>query len=105
MLPSEPSHIEVGVVDFWKSCGSVVLWQQDEPKQLSETLIREKLQTNKQLICTALNYQAIEFAFEGEYSHWLGIQIGKRKNGIYKTDINSLIGFAIELFGFESVAA
>ena len=105
LLSGEPSHIEVGVVDFWKTCGAVILWQQGEPKKFSEADIKDKLQNNKQLICTERNYQAIEFAFEGVYPHWLGIQVGERKNSIYQTELSRLVSFASELFGFESVAA
>lgn len=105
LLSKQPSHLEIGVVDFWKSCGSTILWQQGEPKRLSEENIKEKLKHNQQLICTEKNYQAIEFAFEGEYPHWLGIQIGERKNSIYETNLSSIVDFANELFGFESLVA
>lgn len=105
LLSKEPSYLEIGIVDFWKSCGSIILWKQGELKQLSEANIEEKLQKNKQLICTERNYQAMEFAFEGDYPHWLGIQIGERKNSIYETNLSSIVGFANELFGFESLVA
>ena len=105
LLFGEPSHLEIGVVDFWKACGSAILWRQGELKQFSEAGIREKLKYNKQLLYAERNYQAIEFAFEGDYPHWLGLQIGERKNGLYETNISRLIGFSSELFGFENGAA
>lgn len=105
LFSKEPSYLELGVVNYWQSDGSVRLWEQGQPKQLSEADIEAKLQNNKQLIGSDKNYQAIEFAFEGEYPHWLGIQIGEKKNGMYEANISSIVDLAEELFGFKSPVA
>ncbi|MCF8068469.1 MAG: hypothetical protein K9L30_07790 [Desulfobacterales bacterium] len=89
-----PSRIEVGVTDFWGSCGAQLLWQGNRPRRLSKPTVQELLSANNNLYATPLNYQSVEFSFEGKYPHWIGIQVGEKKDKIYTINIDRLMDLA-----------
>ena len=78
--------IEVGIVDYWKTLGSIVLWQRGEAEAISQWQIEQKLKDNPRIKQTRANYQGLEFAFAGDFSYWVGVQLSTRVNGIYQID-------------------
>lgn len=100
LFQGTPASIEVGVTDFWNSCGTELLWHKDKPKRLSKSTILQQISDNTDLYATSYNYQSLEFSFEGTYPHWIGIQVGKKSDGIYKVDVDKIVDLTVELFSF-----
>jgi len=97
LFQSTPARIEVGVTDFWDSCGAELLWDKDKPERISKSTVLRQLSDKPDLYATPLNYQSVEFSFEGAYPHWIGIQVGEKRDGIYKIDVDKLVDLTVEL--------
>lgn len=81
----EPEHLELGVIDYWKSVGSVVIWRRNAaepvPKQVTDISIH-----NEALLRNRLNHIAVEFAYRHP-AHWLGVQVSDAQDGGFELNM------------------
>lgn len=85
-------YVELGVEDFWKSEGSLVLRKTSEPK-LNRDGLEKLLKGHNSLIQNTKNHTALEFAV-GNPEAWVGVQVSRYDGNNYKTDIDSLLNLA-----------
>ena len=80
--------IEIGVVDYWKSIGSNIVWKKGSEIELDKETVASTI--NKKLCKSKLNYQAVEFAYQGLHDYWIGYDISIKNNLFYEIDIDKL---------------
>jgi len=83
-----PDHVELGVVNNWKSVGSMILRKSGEPAITSDSL-QALLTQNNQLLNNTKNHIALEFTCNDPH-HWIAIQVSTFKNEQYSTDLDML---------------
>lgn len=87
-MKSKISHVELGVIDYWKSMGSMVLRRPGQPS-LTQTSVKQLLHQNESLLRNQSNHTALEFAVDTP-QHWIAIQTSGLRHGEYVTDIDAL---------------
>lgn len=88
LLANEPSYVEIGVVDYWKSSGSLILRKQGEPS-VTEQSLRGTLEQNELLTRNQKNHMSLDFACDNP-QHWIAVQTSKQENTEYVTDLTLL---------------
>lgn len=75
LLATEPDSISLGVVDYWKTYGSVCIWKNGEDFPKSESDLYNKVRENKSLLKNGDNYVGIEFVYKVLPVHWIAFQV------------------------------
>lgn len=88
-LNSEAAYAELGVVDYWKSFGSLILRKRGDPDTSPEGL-EALVSTNVGLISNDKNYIAMEFAYPNPVEHWVAVQVSELKDGQHCTNLDEL---------------
>jgi hypothetical protein len=72
--PVEPSHIELGAANAWRSVGPLRLW--DRADSRAAGAVAEQLSNHPALAC-CVNPVAMEVAFRGPRECWLGVEVSE----------------------------
>jgi hypothetical protein len=84
---SDLSFAEVGVVDNWKSMGSVVVPR--DLMQATSAQLQNMLRQKKSLLANSKNHIAVELAFK-DPAYWVGIQISEIVDDQYTTNLDTI---------------
>jgi hypothetical protein len=76
------NKLELGVVDFWKSAGSLVIWNEGQSLP-DEQAISKKLVGHQPLITNQKNHIALELAGDNP-EFWLGVQVSTKQTDTYQ---------------------
>lgn len=106
LLQGEPDLIRIGVVNHWFTVGPCLIWQRGQEKAMTDSLLREKLQYNPNVIQTKLNYQGMSFIFNiKEVSpgvcHWMKSPCSNFQNSIWRLDQPMILQYLHEWQDFS----
>lgn len=85
-----PAGIELGVVNAWRSVGSLVFWRAGKPPP-DEQEARRALERHPRLLEPQTNPVALEFAFEGALPHWVGVEVSNPTKTGQVLDVSLLL--------------
>lgn len=88
LTATKVDYVEIGVEGYWKSVGSKVLRKSGEPA-ITEKVIKQLLSENDSLLKNTKNHTTLEFAVRNP-ELWLGIQVSKKENDEYVTDLEAV---------------
>lgn len=83
----EPNHMELGLVNVWKSYGSLIFWKRGDGPQL--TCLAEALREDPRYQSLLPAPPAYETAWNYPLPHWTGIYLSREVCGGYMLDIKA----------------
>lgn len=86
----DPTSIELGVSNWWKSMGSIKIWTSAEGKVINKEILKKQLQASPHLLNNNNNYVAMEFNYEVIPHYWVALQVSDEKNGKWILNENFL---------------
>jgi len=82
LFQSAPAFLELGKVNAWRSFGPVVFWPEQTGRTPTACLVEALAANPRYLEASTLPY-AIEFGFDGQFPHWLGMPISETIESAY----------------------
>ena len=80
LFAGDPDHIDIGVVNYWKSAGSCTVWRKEAPKVFREKdLVHMLAGQNKSLLRNRLHYLGLEFKYLGSLPHWISFEASEKR--------------------------
>lgn len=86
----DPTGVELGVINWWKSMGSIEIWKGSESKNINKNVLKEKLEKNSHLLKNNNNYVAMEFNYRVAPHYWIGIQVSDKQDDTWVLNENHL---------------
>ncbi len=83
----EPDHMELGLVNMWKSYGALTFWERGDGPQLAR--LAEALREDPRYLSLLPAPPAYETAWNCPLPHWTGVYISREVCGGYMLDIKA----------------
>jgi hypothetical protein len=74
-----PTGVELGVVNWWKSMGSIEVWRNAQEKTISRETLKKQLEGHTHLLKNNNNYVALELNYRVTPHYWIGIQVSDKQ--------------------------
>lgn len=97
LFNGDPTCIELGVINWWKSMGSLEIWNSSEVKTINKENLKKQMEANPHLLKNNKNYVALDFSYQVTPQCWTSIQVADKHDNEWVLNEKRLTNLLNEL--------